>query len=101
MHLFIGIYIFLANFKMKMTLADIHDIIKKMLSDNYDLIEWDDFVSILHKDDLTKYWSNRCNKIEQQYSDLNNNQFLTESGWKELQKIEKEISLLLADATTR
>jgi hypothetical protein len=84
---------------MKLSLKEIADLIGRLEQRDFDFSEWDDFVSIAHKDATTEKWAQIFRNLELEYSDLKNRKFLTETGWQELKKWQNILNVELDGST--
>lgn len=69
------------------TREEIISILQSVIDGDKSLLEWDDLVSIVHKEPFAAYWSLRCREIEERFGDHSSGQMINEEGVEELKKL--------------
>lgn len=62
-------------------------LIERLINNEPCMEEWDDLVSVKHKDDYTEYWASRLLKIQDKYSDRRNGRLINDEGVLRLERI--------------
>lgn len=78
---------------MKYTKDSLIQLITRFIEDEPCLDEWYDFISVYHKDEFTKYWSDKIREIQNNYPGEKKSILVNEQGVDELRMIVKELEM--------
>lgn len=78
---------------MKYTKDSLIQLINRFIGDEPCLDEWCDFISIYHKDEFTKYWSDKIRQIQNNYPGEKKTILINDKGINELRIIVKDLSM--------
>jgi len=72
---------------MKYDRQELVSLIERLINNEPCLAEWDDLVSVKHKDKYTERWASELLNIQERYSDKKNGRLINDEGLVKLQEI--------------